>query len=100
MKSANTFECDKTKARKNHQKHRIKFTEACRIFEGHALTGPSPQNSNLNEERFISIGILDVDTAALVVWTKRNNNIRVISARKASSKEREHYYANIKKTIN
>jgi uncharacterized protein len=100
LKPINTFECDKTKARSNLQKHRIKFTEACRIFNGHTLTAPSKQNLDGCEERFVSIGILDSDTAALVVWTKRINNIRVISARKASSMERDKYYAYIKKTTN
>lgn len=100
MRPVNIFECDKGKARSNLQKHKIKFTEACRIFDGHTLTAPSKQNSERGEERFVSIGILDGDTAALVIWTKRFNNIRVISARKASSIEREKYYAYIKKTIN
>jgi uncharacterized protein len=100
LKSTNKFECNKTKARSNFQKHGVRFTEGCRIFEGHVLTVPSNQNSDSGETRYTTIGVLDAETVAIVVWTMRFNHIRVISARKASRKEREKYYAHIKKSIN
>lgn len=96
----NTFECDKTKARSNYKKHTLRFTEGCRIFSGHTLTAQSKQNDSSNEERYKSIGALDEETTVVIVWTPRGSNIRVISVRKASKKEREDYYANIKKTLN
>jgi uncharacterized DUF497 family protein len=100
LKPANKFECNKTKARSNFQKHGIRFTEGCRIFEGHSLTLPSNQNSDLREVRYNTIGVLDAETVAIVVWTIRISYIRVISVRKASRKEREKFYAYIKKSIN
>jgi len=96
----NTFECDKTKAKLNYKKHALRFTEGCRIFTGHTLTAQSNQNDDLSEERYLSIGALDDDTTVVVVWVQRARNIRVISVRKARKKERENYYAHIKKTVN
>jgi uncharacterized DUF497 family protein len=94
------FECDKVKARSNFQKHKIRFTEGCRIFEGHTLTSESIQNSTVNETRYITIGVLNPEVAAVVVWTKRQNNIRVISVRTASSQERKRFDAHIKNATN
>lgn len=96
----NRFECDRNKARNNFNKHQIRFTEGARIFDGHVLTAPSAQNQAGTEQRFISIGVLDSRNAVVVVWTRRGNNIRVISVRPARRKEREQYHAHIEKTIN
>lgn len=100
MKRANTFECDKSKARSNFKKHGIRFTEGCRIFDGHALTLSSKQNADTKEERYVTIGALTDQIAAVVVWTKRLGHVRVISVRSASREERERFHAHIKKTIN
>ncbi len=94
-----TFECDKAKAKSNYKKHALRFTEGCRIFSGHTLTARS-KNDELNEERYLSIGVLDNDTAVVMVWVQRASNIRVISVRKARDKEREDYNADIKKALN
>jgi uncharacterized protein len=96
----NKFECDKKKARSNYYKHSLRFTEVCRIFDGLTLTSESKHNMDIKEKRFVTIGALDNQTAAVLVWTERKGNIRVISVRKASQKEREAYYGHIKKTIN
>jgi uncharacterized protein len=96
----NKFECNKAKARSNLVKHGVRFTEGCRVFDGHTLTAESKSNEDVKEKRYITIGVLDDQTAIVLVWTERMGNIRVISVRKASIKEREAYYAHIKKTIN
>jgi uncharacterized DUF497 family protein len=100
LKRENTFECDKSKARSNFAKHGIRFTEGCRIFDGHALTLPSKQNSDTKEERYVTIGALTENIAAVVIWTKRREYIRVISVRPACRAERERFNAYIQKTIN
>ena len=96
----NTFECNKNKARSNFEKHSLRFTEACRMFNGHVLTLPSQNSNNFIEKRFITIGKINSQTAITVIWTNREQNIRVISARKASKKERGRYDTYIQKTIN
>ena len=100
MKRENTFECDKGRARSNFVKHGIRFTEGCRIFDGHALTLPSRQNGDTYEERYVTIGALTDEIAAVVVWTKRRQHVRVISVRTASRAEREKFNAHIQKKIN
>lgn len=97
MRRTNKFECDKTKARSNFDKHAIRFSEGCRIFDGHTLTAPSSQNSAAGEERFLSIGTLSHGVIVVLVWTKRLSHVRVISVRMARQKERDQFHAHIKK---
>ena len=100
MSRIHKFECDRAKARSNFVKHKLRFTEACRIFGRHVLTMPSSQNAPGKEPRNVSLGALSQSVAAVVVWTKRDGHIRIISARKASSAEKERYEAHIKKSTN
>lgn len=86
----NRFECDKNKARSNHAKHRVRFTDAGKaIKSAHTLTGRSPQSDDLGEERNVSITTLADGRVVVMVWTPRNGNVRIISVRCASKKERE-----------
>ena len=94
------FHCHKPKARSNFIKHGIRFTEGCRIFSGHVLTGPSKQNTQEREPRYVTIGLLSDQQAAVVVWTPRDGGIRLISVRVANRSERERYHAYIKKAVN
>lgn len=93
------FECDKRKARSNFQKHGLRFTDGCRVFAGHTLTAPSNQHFDGEEYRYVTIGTLANGIAAVIVWTKRVDCIRIMSVRKASRKEREQFNANIAKTL-
>ena len=49
-----------------------------------------------DERRFIAIGIVEGSTIA-VVWTPRGSDRRIISARKASRKERKQYGTAVKR---
>jgi len=93
-----TFECDKTKAKSNHTKHKLRFTQAARaIKEGYTLTQKSSNPAEYGEERNISItGSVD-GKAMVAIWTPRRGNVRIISVRHARKKEREHFNAYIKK---
>jgi uncharacterized protein len=86
----NRFECDKEKARANFAKHRVRFTDAGRAFNSeYSLTARSPQSSELNEERNLSIVKLPDEQAIVVVWTPRSGHVRIISVRHARKKEKE-----------
>jgi uncharacterized DUF497 family protein len=86
----NRYECDKEKARANYNKHGVKFTDAGRAFNlGFSLTGRSPQSDELNEERNLSIVKLADGRAIVVVWTPREENVRIISVRHARKSEKE-----------
>lgn len=43
------------------------------------------------EDRYVTIGLSDVGPLVVVCHTDRNNRIRIISARKATAKERRQY---------
>ncbi len=85
------FEWDPKKARSNEQKHGITFDEASSVFaDAFSLTIHDPLHSG-DEERFIIIGVSFKNRALTVVHTERKDKLRIISARKATNKERDYY---------
>jgi len=90
-----TFEWDPRKARTNFAKHGVTFEEATTIFgDPLALTIPDPEHS-LTEERYITMGKAFSGKLLVVAHTDRGDNIRIISARGASRRERKFYEENI-----
>ena len=85
------FEWDANKARSNLAKHGVSFEEAATVFgDPLSLTIPDPAHSRV-ENRFIIIGQSHQRELLVVVHTERGDNIRVISARRASKRERKAY---------
>jgi uncharacterized protein len=85
------FSWDDRKAATNVRKHGVSFEEAATIFKDPLLiTVPDPRHSN-GEERFFSIGRSRHDQLISVAHTEAGNRIRIISARKATRKERRTY---------
>lgn len=82
------------KAESNIKKHRgLTFDEAVEVFsDPFALEEFDEDNSTENEFRYRIIGRIKRQVVIVVVYTPRNGNIRVISARYASAKERQVYY--------
>lgn len=63
---------------------------ASTLFDGRPiLTVPTPRG---NEERFLSVGPIE-DRFFAVVWTWRDDTIRIITARRARDAEEEQYGA-------
>jgi uncharacterized DUF497 family protein len=91
------FEWDQEKNRTNLAKHGVSFEEVRAIFDGPVFTAPDDRR-DYGEERFISYGQLGTLVVAVVVHTSRGGPIRLISARKASRKERQAYYEHFKET--
>jgi uncharacterized DUF497 family protein len=88
------FEWGTQKAKSNEQKHGITFDEASTVFEDPlSLTIHDPLHSE-NEERFTLIGVSHKNRILIVVHTERGDNIRIISARKATKNERSYYESN------
>ena len=86
-----TFEWDSRKARSNLVKHGVAFEEASTIFgDPLSLTISDPDHS-LREARYITVGKAFTGKLLVVVHTERGNNIRIISARPASRRERKFY---------
>ncbi len=87
------FEWDDAKEKKNIIKHGIDFETAARIFADPYRIEYLDIKHSVNEERYITIGeIHDKLFVITVVYTEREDSIRIISARKATLKEREAYY--------
>lgn len=85
------FEWDKTKAEINEKKHKVSFHEAVSVFyDDNALLYPDPEHS-VYEERFLLLGRSELHNILMVVHCERDNNVRIISARKATAKEAAQY---------
>jgi uncharacterized DUF497 family protein len=85
------FEWDDDKAAANLKKHKLSFGEAATVFgDPLSVTFPDPDHS-LEEDRSITIGTSDRDQVLVVSHTDRGRRIRIISARKATRRERKAY---------
>jgi uncharacterized DUF497 family protein len=85
------FEWDPSKARQNRRKHRVSFQEATTVFgDPLAVTYPDPDHS-LSEQRFITVGMSSGGKILMVAHADRNESIRIISVRRTTQREREHY---------
>ena len=86
-----TFEWDENKALENYRKHGVSFEEAKTVFNDFfAITIYDP-NHSINEDRFIDLGRSSRGRILVVVYTERNETIRLISSRMATRRECGHY---------
>jgi uncharacterized DUF497 family protein len=88
-----SFEWDPKKAAGNAAKHGVSFEEAKTVFyDEDALVIPDPEHS-LNEERFVIMGRSSKPRILVVVhcFRKTGSSIRIISARRAGTKEQQPY---------
>lgn len=87
------FEWDDEKEKINIAKHGIDFTTASRIFKDENRLEFYDKAHSDTEDRYITIGIIDgVAYLVMVVYTEREEAIRLISARKATNQERRMYH--------
>jgi uncharacterized DUF497 family protein len=85
------FEWYGPKAAANRAKHRVTFEEAATVFRD-PLGGivDDPRHSQ-GEERFVLLGQSDRRRLLVVMFTERGEAIHLISARKATRRERREY---------
>ncbi|NKC10834.1 MAG: BrnT family toxin [Gammaproteobacteria bacterium] len=86
------FEWDQDKAANNKKKHGISFPEAMTVFgDPFELTISDPGHLS-GEYRLLSIGHSSTGKLLVVAYTERQqNNVRLISARKATTQEQKYY---------
>jgi uncharacterized DUF497 family protein len=85
------FEWDAEKSRRNQQKHEVSFIEAATVFaDPLAVTYADPLHSS-SEDRYLTFGLSMTGAAVVVAHTSRGDTIRIISARRITSRERRHY---------
>ncbi len=85
------FEWDPEKAKSNFKKHGVSFVEAATVF-GDPLAGirDDPDHSE-TEDRYIIIGMSQKFRVLVVIFTERNDAVRIISSRLATKNERKQY---------
>jgi len=89
------FEWHPEKANINIQRHKVTFEEASTAFKDTlSLTIDDPSHSD-DEKRLVLIGTSYKNRILVVIHTERDDKIRIISARKATKKEREYYESDI-----
>ena len=85
------FEWDPAKAGDNEAKHKVSFSEATEVFaDALSSSAPDPDHS-LDEKRFVIFGRTLKDRYLVVAFTDRGGNLRIISAREMTRRERQAY---------
>lgn len=97
MPSQLRFEWDDAKNAENRRKHGFGFEEAAEIFKGPTLT--DTDDRPYAETREISFGFLGTGVVAAVAHTDREGTIRIISARKATERERNHFHVYLQRAL-
>jgi uncharacterized DUF497 family protein len=82
-------EWDPVKARSNLRKHGIRFADAATALEDERAI--SVRDEREAEERWITIGMDGLARLLVVVYTWRDEEVRLISARAATPRERRQY---------
>jgi uncharacterized DUF497 family protein len=83
------FEWDEEKRLANVVKHGVDFTDACRLFEGPFMI-MTDNRRDYGEIRSIAFGHVESRLIA-AAFTKRQDIIRIISARKANDREKKRF---------
>jgi len=84
-----TYEWDPDKALTNRAKHDVSFADAVEVFsDEYAIT---TEDRTLHEQRHTTLGFDALGRLLVVVYTWRDENLRIISARKATARERAAY---------
>ncbi|MBP0954741.1 MAG: BrnT family toxin [Oscillospiraceae bacterium] len=87
------FEWDTEKEKINIIKHKMDFKTAALLFNDENRVEYYDDEHSQEEDRYKAIGIIGKTLmVATVVFTDRGESIRIISARKATEKERRLYY--------
>ncbi len=85
------FEWDAVKAEANRRKHGVAFAEAITVFsDALAMLQPDPDHSEA-ERRYLVLGMSDQRRLLVVAFAERPPRTRLISARRATRKERREY---------
>jgi uncharacterized DUF497 family protein len=84
------FAWDNEKAAENLAKHGIPFAYATRVFDDPYHTEEEDPDF-YDEVRYHAVGMVE-NLLIFVAYTYRHDNIRLISARKATPRERRQYH--------
>ena len=85
------FSWDSDKAAANYRKHGVAFTEALTTFADPLSATIPDRDHSSRERRFLLMGLSKLGRLLVVAHTERGNEIRIISARVATRRERHTY---------
>ena len=85
------FEWDPEKGKRNIAKHKVSFEEAATVFGDRLSITISDPLHSIKEHHFVTIGRSAQNKILVVVYAERGDNIRLISARRATRVERKQY---------
>jgi len=87
------FAWNTAKARSNFKKHGVSFEEAQTVFYDEYARQFTDDEHSDEEERFIMLGMSNHSRVLIVCHCERSKGsvLRIISARKATAKERKYY---------
>jgi uncharacterized DUF497 family protein len=85
------FDWDDGNLLKNWERHGVTHLEAEQVFFNEPLIVVDDRKHSQDEPRWYGLGSTDSNRTLMVVFTLRNQKIRVISARDMSRKERKIY---------
>jgi uncharacterized DUF497 family protein len=92
MKAAGVeYEWDPDKDRTNLEKHGISFVEASTVFLDPLHITILDERYAIGEFRFRTIGYTVTSRLVVVAHTDRENRVRIITAREATTRERRQY---------
>ena len=84
------YQWNRDKAQSNLEKHGIDFADSVGAFEDNWALTIEEQFID-DEQRFVSLGMDFLGRVIVVVYTFREDGIRIISARNATNSERKAY---------
>jgi len=84
------FEWDKQKNKANIEKHGLNFSDAHKVFEFPMLVRIDDRE-DYGEDRWIGIGLMVMRVVVIVFTGPKENTIRIISFRKATTDECRRY---------
>jgi hypothetical protein len=85
------FEWDARKAAVNRRKHGIDFADVTAAFEDDRALTVEDEITSVGETRMLTLGRDAMGRVLVVAYTWRGERIRMISARKATPRERRQY---------
>ncbi len=85
------FQWNEDKAKSNLKKHQVSFEEASTIFNDPLFITFLDEEHSFDEDRYLTIGLSNLNRLLLIAHTDREGQIRIISARKATNHERKFY---------
>ena len=91
LKDTVGFDWDEGNILKNWDKHGVSASECEQIFFNLPLIAANDEKHSGQEPRLYALGHTDAGRRLFVVFTIRNNLIRIISARDMNRKERREY---------